>query len=254
MRKVLVVCCVLLFCLLAFPLVAQELKEGYYPDGKLRYKGYFRNGQPVGEMTHYFPDGKVKAVMNYAGDTVDAVLYTASGEYTMSGKYKDRKKVGKWEYRKGKQLLYMEEYDSDILNGLSEKYYPAGQVSEKKNWKQGMPSGLWQLFYDTGKLKMEAVYVDGRLNGPLKSYDYKGGLIVEGFYQNNRKEGVWKYFDEAGKLKAERTYVNGAYAGYETEELEETKQIDDVVRKGEKIPDPANFVDAPEDYLKIIGD
>lgn len=64
---------------------AQELKEGYYPDGKLRYKGYFQNGQPAGEVTHYYPEGQVKAVMNHQEKQIDAVLYSRDGEIKTSG-------------------------------------------------------------------------------------------------------------------------------------------------------------------------
>lgn len=44
-----------------------ELKEGYYADGTLRYRGYFVGKQPVGEMLQYYPSGQLKAKLNYRG-------------------------------------------------------------------------------------------------------------------------------------------------------------------------------------------
>ena len=35
-----------------------EWRKGTYPDGTLRYEGYFRAGKPAGEMKRYYPDGK----------------------------------------------------------------------------------------------------------------------------------------------------------------------------------------------------
>ena len=47
-----------------------EWRKGTYPDGTLRYEGYFRAGKPAGEMKRYYPDGKLQARMVYRGDTV----------------------------------------------------------------------------------------------------------------------------------------------------------------------------------------
>lgn len=46
-----------------------EWRKGTYPDGTLRYEGYFRAGKPAGEMKRYYPDGKLQARMVYRGDT-----------------------------------------------------------------------------------------------------------------------------------------------------------------------------------------
>lgn len=251
------------FCLLIFFLLLglsgytqkMEQREGYYPDGKLRYRGYFVEGQPMGEMTHYYPDGKIKAVMKHAEDNVsDAVLYSKDGNFTMSGRYLDRKKNGMWAYKKGDSLIYKEEYKDDRLNGVSEKYYTAGGIAERKHWSNGVLTGEWCLFYDDGKVRMEAVFVNGKLNGTVKSYAYTGKLTAEGTYKNNRKEGLWRYYDESGKLKTEKTFVAGVPTDLEAEELEETREIDAVIQQEQRIPDPADFMDEPENYLRLIGD
>ena len=41
-----------------------EWRKGTYPDGTLRYEGYFRAGKPAGEMKRYYPDGKLQARMH----------------------------------------------------------------------------------------------------------------------------------------------------------------------------------------------
>ena len=66
-----------------------EWRKGTYPDGTLRYEGYFRAGKPAGEMKRYYPDGKLQARMVYRGDTVEAVLYSrivACGENMSAGR------------------------------------------------------------------------------------------------------------------------------------------------------------------------
>ena len=69
-----------------------EWRKGTYPDGTLRYEGYFRAGKPAGEMKRYYPDGKLQARMVYRGDTVEAVLYSRKSDCCMRGKYVGRKK------------------------------------------------------------------------------------------------------------------------------------------------------------------
>lgn len=243
----------LFFLTVCMSSVAQEQKEGHYPDGRLRYRGQFMNGEPVGKMTHFYPDGKVKAVMDY-GDSgmVDAVLYSKDGHFTMSGRYVNKRKNGKWEYHKEKQLIYTEEYRDDMLDGVSEMFYATGRLSERKHWKAGMPDGNWQLFYDDGQLRMESVFVAGCLNGKVRSFAYTGVLTAEGMYRNDLKDGTWRYYDEFGKLKVEKRYVAGVSADSDAEVLEETKRIDEAVRKAGRIPDPANFVDEPDNYLRMM--
>ena len=82
-----------------------EWRKGTYPDGTLRYEGYFRAGKPAGEMKRYYPDGKLQARMVYRGDTVEAVLYSRKSDCCMRGKYVGRKKQGTWEYFKNDCLL-----------------------------------------------------------------------------------------------------------------------------------------------------
>lgn len=245
----------LMFCLVGGMVFAQtaELKEGFYPDGKLRYKGLFTDGKPQGEVIHYFPDGKIKAVMNHQGNEVDARIYSKNGEFTTSGKYLDRKKTGKWVYKKGEQWLAEEEYKDNKFHGTSIKFYSTGGVSEEKNWKEGRLSGVWKMFYEGGAVRFEVCFVDGKLEGPVKSYNYNGILTVDGAYKNNLKEGVWSYYDAAGQLKKERTYIAGVPENREQEEIEETLELDKLLEQSVKIADPADFTDEPELYLRIIG-
>lgn len=232
---------------------AQEWKEGRYPDGKLRYKGYFRDGQPAGEVTHYYRDGTVKAVMNHRGKQADAVLYSRDGELKTSGKYVDRKKEGIWEYRKGERLLLSEEYSGDRLNGRATRYYPSGGVAEVKTWKEGTLTGVWKLFYETGKLKTEVTFAAGKLNGKLRSYNFDGVLVTEGEYRNDLKEGAWHFYDAVGKPERTVVYRAGIPENEEEAIEEESRRIDELMNSGKKFADPALFKDDPEGYMKLSG-
>ena len=116
-----------------------EWRKGTYPDGTLRYEGYFRAGKPAGEMKRYYPDGKLQARMVYRGDTVEAVLYSRKSDCCMRGKYVGRKKQGIWEYFKNDCLLMKEEYRDQVLNGKTVRFFSTGNPAEEKGWVNGKP-------------------------------------------------------------------------------------------------------------------
>lgn len=242
----------LMCCCLTVTAQQGELKEAYYPDGQLRYRGYFAGKQPVGEMVRYYPSGQVRARLNYQGERTTAVIYSKTGEFTSAGEYLNRKKSGVWEYRKGDRLLTREEYREDKLNGTSFKYYASGDVAESRTWNAGVLSGEWKVFYDNGQLKFETFFVKGKLNGPLKAYSHEGKKSVEGEYRDNMKEGRWRYYDDEGNLVRERSYKGGISEQRQEDDLLEDEQIRQLEDEAVKIVDPANFTDDPEVYLQII--
>lgn len=230
-----------------------EVRKGYYPNGKLRYEGLFRGEQPSGKVTHYYENGQVKAVMVHNGRETDAVLYDDKSEVSVSGRYIDRKKEGVWSYRKGEQVLMTESYAENRLSGPAERFFVNGVTAERKEWKEGELSGSWKLFYDSGTLRLEALFRDGKLDGELKSYDPDGRLLVKGQYVDNLKEGMWYYYRADGSLKEERRYVQGVGETL-TEELEESRQLDELIREGRRVLDPADFINDPQLYLRAIGE
>lgn len=246
------------FLLLGFLVVTgrgmgQELKNGYYPDGKIRYQGYFVDGKPVGEFIRYSPEGSVSAKMNYRGDTVEAVLYSRNSEYSSAGKFVRQKKCGLWEYRRGKEVVMREEYDRDLLDGKMCRYGEDERLLEQKFWKQGMADGEWSLFFGNGQLRVQTYFCAGKLNGGLKSYFPEGQLRTKGEYKNNLKEGEWEFYDETGKLLKKQVYHLGIAENAEEQELEESRQLDALIQSGKVIPDPARFADDPEAYMQITG-
>ncbi|MDE5612823.1 MAG: hypothetical protein K2I90_12505 [Odoribacter sp.] len=231
----------------------QEMKRGYYPDGKLRYQGYFKEGKPVGELLRYYPEGKLKAKMNYEGDTVSAVLYAKQGDFFMSGKYFQQKKTGIWTFFKGDKLVAREEYREGVLNGTSVRFTDKGDIIEERHWKGGKLDGEWRLFFPDGDLRLQAFYVAGELDGEMVSYFPDGQLRAKGRYKRNLREGEWVFYDASGELVRKRVYHQGRPEDAEEREMEENRELDALINSGKKIPDPAVFVDDPEAYMRLTG-
>lgn len=255
MRSVAVTCIGLVSWILIASLGVwgQEVRTGRYPDGRLRYTGLFKDGQPVGELLRYYPDATLQARFNHRGDTVDAVLYSRNGECTSRGTYLRKLKTGNWEYYKGERLLLSETYAGGLLQGPVIRYFASGGVAEKKYWQQGLPQGEWTLYYENGKIRTQACFLAGKLNGLLKAYDYDGNLQTEGRYEADLKEGIWRFYDRQGRVTRELNYHKGIPDNADEIIRQESRELDDLVEQGKKIPDPAVFTDDPDLYMRVSG-
>lgn len=98
-----------------------RFKEIYYPDGILKFEGYYKDGQPNGYGKSYYKDGKLQ----YDGRWADGVyhgegtLYDEHGNVIYQGEWVDGRKVAKKppktkENNKEKLKRYMDELHSLI--------------------------------------------------------------------------------------------------------------------------------------------
>lgn len=77
--------------------------------------------------------------------------------------------------------------------------------SFKKINKEWLYNGTMKEFYQSGKIKSEIPYLDGKLTGIVKLYDITGDLAKEVSYINNELEGFEKYYFNAVQI-IENTY------------------------------------------------
>ncbi len=68
-------------------------------------------------------------------------------------------------------------------------------------------------FYDSGQLKSEWTYENGRLEGPLLTYFENGQLESKRTYSNGELEGLLETYYESGQLKSKGEYKNGKKVG-----------------------------------------
>jgi hypothetical protein len=53
----------------------------YYANGKIKFEGLFKNGQPLGELKYYYPSGKIKRIEHYYRfcKKIKILTYTENG-------------------------------------------------------------------------------------------------------------------------------------------------------------------------------
>ena len=210
---------------------SKGMKQGWwkksYPNGKLMYKGYFKNDKPVGELIRYHESGVVKAIMDYdtKGEYARTKIFYEDGTIASEGNYYLSKKDSVWNYYSyyDKKIRSKETYEKGMKTGFSYQYYPSGVISEKIGWKNGEKEGAWEQYFEDGTLRLKASYSDDKLSGDFVVYQGKNFPLTQGKFVNDVREGLWLFFDENGRLDMKINYTNGKP---DNEEALTQKQID----------------------------
>ena len=107
-------------------------------------------------------------------------------------------------YSKEGNLLRVDIYKDDKLNGESIEYFPNGEIKKVETYIQGILHGVVQTFYSNGKLESNLVYQ----NGLLKDADYytpNGEVLEKGNFSNGN--GILHFYKN-GVLKGKSVYKN----------------------------------------------
>ncbi|MEI7812613.1 MAG: hypothetical protein WCJ01_09325 [Ignavibacteria bacterium] len=68
---------------------------------------------------------------------------------------------------------------------------------------------LRKWHYESGLIKAETFYVDGKLDGIANYYYENGNLKAREFYHDDQLTGLSKWYYESGEVKSERYYKDG---------------------------------------------
>jgi len=234
---------------------ANKLKQGWwkkaYPNGKLMYKGFFKDDKPVGTMYRYFETGAVKAILIYdaKSEYAHARLLYEDGNLAAEGVFFNSLKDSTWSYYSyyDRSLTATENYQKGIRYGRMTNYYSNGIVSEILDWKNDKKHGEWEQYFPNGKLKMKGSYVDQKLEGDFLVNYENGKPYLQGYYVNDRRQGKWTFFTENGTVEAEMEYVNGTPLNEEqlTEKQQELFRTIDANEGKFEEPDESNFLIPP---------
>ena len=84
------------------------------------------------------------------------------------------------DYINNGQLEEKSTYDNDgNINGLHEKWYEDGQLSESSHFCHGLRQGLCQEWYDNGHKHIECKYYNGQRSGLFRMWYPNGQLELE---------------------------------------------------------------------------
>ena len=228
-----------------------DIKNEYYPTGKVKYSGGFKGDIPQGVHREYSEDGKITSSKVYDEGqlTGEGIMdekgiqqglwkeYHPNGQLRAQGEYKDGKRIGEWVFyhpngkveQKGKydnkgwaqsqwkwyyetgNLLREENYTNNILNGMTNEYSDSGKVITKGEYVDGQKEGSW--FYEMGDYREEGIYKGDKREGEWQHYYNNGKLRFEGKYIDGNPDGRHKYYYSNGKVNLEGKYIMGMKEG-----------------------------------------
>ncbi|VAW12878.1 hypothetical protein MNBD_BACTEROID01-6 [hydrothermal vent metagenome] len=229
----------------------QGLWKKYYPNGNLRYEGYFKDNQPTGEWERYYENAKPQAIIHYSAtsDSATAKLFDPSGQKIAEGFFLDKKKAGLWEFYSKNRVTSQSNYTDGVKNGLSKNYYPSGELLEESEWKMGVQEGRYRAYYKNGSPYIEFHYIDNKRDGICKSYFPNGRVEMEAFYKKGQRHGDWAYFDQEGNLLYTLKYANGELLNPEVLDSLQSEKFNTMEHNKGSIPDPEKFLRNPTEYM-----
>jgi antitoxin component YwqK of YwqJK toxin-antitoxin module len=137
-------------------------------------------------------------------------LYGFSQELTLKdGKYynSDTLYTGIYrEYSAEGILLVKLNIESGYLEGPCNYYFESGKIKEQKCYMQGKKNGTWYTWNEKGIKTAQAIYKEDKKDGKWYIWDDNGTLRYEMEYKDGNKTGKWSMWDENGTLVMEKTF------------------------------------------------
>lgn len=181
-------------------------KKQYENSSQIRYEGEFNHGREIGVFKFYGPtsENQPQATKQFSeeNDSVTVTYFNQKGNITSEGKMIGKNREGKWKYfhkTHPKQLMMVENYRDDQLEGWKQVFFPNGQLTEKTYYENGQRNGEKFVYGENGQLIQHYHFKNDQLHGHSEVYDGYGKLLSKGNYKNGLRVGEWIFFDEDGK-------------------------------------------------------
>lgn len=97
-----------------------------------------------------------------------------------------------------------------IYHGVTEQYYPSGQINWRSYFRHGEPHGVDLNWYPNGHLEQESPYYRGEeWHGVLRRWYENGQQECEEHWIHGKQDGTSTYWKEDGALDHVATYADG---------------------------------------------
>jgi len=100
-------------------------------------------------------------------------------------------------------------YSGELLHGEYTSYYSrSNSLKEKGEFKNGLKTGEWVLWYENGNQKILSNWEKGLLSGKFQEYDSNGVILKEFYYNKGELEGNQISY-RSGKINELKKYKKG---------------------------------------------
>ena len=185
------------------------LWKGVYEDTKNpKYEGTFEHGKEVGVFT-FFDNTKTKIVLatrefNPTDNSALTVFFDKNKNKVSEGKVLNKLHEGQWKYyhKASKSIMATENYSKGKLEGLRSVFYPSGKIAEEMIYVNNLKNGFYKRYTETGILIEESNYKNNLYDGLAIFRDAEDGTVVsKGKFVNGKKSGIWQFFEKGKMIK-----------------------------------------------------
>lgn len=215
--------------------------------GNVTFKGEFDHGTPVGEFKKFYPNKKVKAIINYKGDTTVVKSFFERGGVMAYGMYVNEQREGEWKYFSGNgYLISKDNYSKGVKQGKSFVYNEKGQLVEESNYVDGKLDGTYLMLYPNKVEKERKTFKNGvQVGEEIKKYP-NNKIMAKGNYVDGYRDGWYVELLPNGNEKVKYKYIKGIadttiyvndtfMSVYDTDRIKEVKPYQAGVVHGEHI-------------------
>jgi antitoxin component YwqK of YwqJK toxin-antitoxin module len=186
--------------------------SGHFPSGRTRYKGQFKDDQPIGVFRYFNNDGSLRVELQhqYSGDTVNAIYYHSNRRVLSEGFFLNRKRQGTWTFFTEMGVKVAENYyHQDAEHGKWKTFFPNGSLAEIVTWENGSKHGPWIQYFEDGNYRLKASYKDNMLHGDFTVYYQNNQKVLQAHYYQSLPDNTWRYYSSSGELEKEVYYSKG---------------------------------------------
>lgn len=186
----------------------------------IRYKGQFKNDQPIGKFVYYYPNNTVRSIIIHDENSnrSEAYFYHTTEDLLAHGIYRNQKKDSVWtHFLPTGHYSFIETYDNGELNGERITYYGVDAnedpkvklILKKALYKNGEQHGEYIEYFPDGIIKGKGKYKHGYPDGVILKNHPNGKTMIKERWKNKKKHGWWTTYDESGKELGRKYYREG---------------------------------------------
>jgi antitoxin component YwqK of YwqJK toxin-antitoxin module len=184
------------------------LWKGIFEDTKRpRYEGVFNHGIETG-IFKYFDNTKAGTTIatrdfSKGNGNCYVIVFDQKGNKVSEGNLVNKLHEGEWKFyhMESNNIMTLENYTADKLNGVRKVYYRSTTLAEETYYKNGLKNGISKLFSEKGVIIDEHNYKDDKFHGVAVYYAGSGVKLYEGSYANGLKTGIWKFYENGKVVK-----------------------------------------------------
>jgi uncharacterized protein len=211
----------------------------YFPDGKVKFKGAYKNGEKTGDWQYYNELGQLTAEDKFTIERNETVtkIYSAGNVRIVYRYINGRKDSAQLYFGAKNKLAFIMYYDDGdfvgytyagkdgkmlpqikVKNGTAKftTYYADGHKSGEVETEQNLFKNRFVVYYDNDKIAEERTYNGSGVDGFIKRYNQEGKMIYSAEYKDDANIGATETFDDAGNLLISTSFSDDIVHGLTT--------------------------------------